>query len=223
MKKVIRAELYYLLKSNKLWIYIGIFAACTAVNLFVMKTNPGLDAALFVITTLLVSELMHKDGDKTTLKNIAGSGVTYGEIFYAKCVVVIIVCGAMLVVTTLASAAYDLLQNPDAFDVTAVLMDFLIKFANYLIILIIGEFTGSAGGTIIISILVTVVLPMIIGLIGAWDNGLAKICNAIYPYTLDGLKKDPLNTAMLKYLGNIVVIAILLFCNEKHYKWKHYN
>ncbi len=218
MKQVIDAELYYLLKSKKLWIYCGIFAVCTAVNL-AMGGDPYLDVALFVIAALLVSELMHKDEDKTTLKNIAGCGVGYKDIFRAKCSVVIIVCGSLLAVTALASLIYHLVKHD--LNATAALLKFLTKLANYLLILIIGEFTNSIGGTIVGGILVTGVIPMFMSFMTIGDSFIAKICDAVYPYTLGGMSSDPLKTFLPKYLLTLVIIAVLLILSEIHYVKKH--
>ena len=221
MKQIIKAELYYLVKSKSLWVYLGIFALCTAVNV-IMSNDPKLGISLFVITTLLVSKLMHKDKDKTTLKNIAGCGVTYSQIFRAKCLVALIVCGSMLFVSSAASAICNLCRAPAEFNASAALIDFLAKLANYLIILIVGEFTGSVGGTIVLSILITGVLPFVISLVRAGDNFIARLCNAVYPYILDGFSSDPLTTAIPKYLLVLAVVAVLLVLSEKHYVGKHY-
>ncbi len=222
MKQVIRAEFYYLSKSFKLWIYLGIFVICSVVNT-IMTKNPGLSISLFVISTLLVSELTHKDGDKTTLKNIAGSGITYGEIFRAKCAVAIIVGVSMLVVTTVAGIIGNLITDPDGIVWSEVLLRFLTRFANYFIILIVGELTGSVAGTIVLSILITGALPVFFYFMSGGQSAMSKLCDKIYPFTLDGLSEDPMKIAIPKYFLVIGIIAVLLFLCEKHYVKKHYN
>ena len=167
MKNLLKAEFFYLTKSIKYYVFIGIILACSIAT-FVSKNSfipTALQFVSIVFCAVMVLEFSHKDFKNKTMKNYVGCGIPLWKVYFAKLIVCFVAVLIILLISNISSEVSQVacgLKEAASVNFAAIILDIVVDMIEATVVFFFCSFISSGVVSILIAVVYTVIAPLIL-------------------------------------------------------------
>lgn len=194
MKNLLRAEFYYLSKSKRFYIFIGLIALVNIVALIIHndKIITLSEFLAFIFSALIILEFSHKDFNQKTMKNYVGGGLNLFKVYIGKLIVCITAVFILLATLTITETIAQQVIGVSNLNIAGVVLSLFINLLKCVVVFAICSLISSGAASIIVSLAYIIGIPIASAFIHEpWMN-------AINPFLLDNLQNA------VKFLGSVL-------------------